>query len=85
MVFSGNACHKQATIPAIIGPEKEVPFAVTIFPAASETTAACPCAITSGFILPSKDGPIELKEVFVSDEFTAPTAITETASAGTAI
>ena len=85
MVLFGNACHKLATIPAITGLEKEVPFAVTIFPEESDKTTDCPCAITSGFTLPSKEGPIELKLVTVFEAFTAPTVSTEIPSAGTAI
>ena len=38
----GKACQKLATIPAIIGPENEVPLAVVIFPEVSDTTAFWP-------------------------------------------
>jgi hypothetical protein len=38
------------------GLENEVPFAVTIFPDASDKTTIDPCAITSGLILLSKMG-----------------------------
>jgi hypothetical protein len=66
----------------MIGLKKKFRLLLQYFPAASETIAVCPCHY-SGFILPSNDGPTRTKRRFVSDEFTAPTKSTETASAGT--
>ena len=60
LVFCGNACHKQATIPAVIGPEKEVPFAEEILPDAVATIELTPWATTSGLMRKSEDGTIEL-------------------------
>src|ERR1035437_5522484 len=82
----GCACHKHVAIPAVIGPENEVPLKYSISPVpGSPTTAGEPCAATFGFIRPSTLGPRELNPAKFFNESTAPTASVLSASAGVPI
>ena len=81
----GFACHKQATIPAVIGLEKDVPLLVVMLPLAFDTTLATPFATTSGLTLPSVLGPIELKFAKLKLASIAPTVIILSASPGKVI
>src|SRR5688572_30670106 len=81
----GKACQKAAAIPAIIGPENDVPLLRPTCPFGKTTAARKPWALTSGLILPSTVGPKELKLALKPSESTAPTASTESPSAGAPI
>ena len=65
-VSSGQACHKQATMPHIMGEAKEVPFALPWLPSVRITSAPSPTATISGFI--------RWSAVFPTDEKGARTA-----------
>jgi hypothetical protein len=73
-----------AIVPATIGVLKEVPFArenpdVVV---GLRTKTDWPGAVRSGLSLPSAVGPLELKSVSAPSESSAPTAMTESPSAG---
>ena len=81
-VSSGQACHRQATIPHIIGEEKEVPLAWRKLPSVPITSEPRPTATTSGFTRPSAVFPTEENGARTPYLFTAPTVITFSASPG---
>lgn len=78
----GQACHRQATIPHMIGEEKEVPLARRRLPSVPTISALRPTATTSGFTRPSAVLPTE--ENGASNFFLsiAPTVSTFSASPG---
>ena len=55
---------------------------IPIVPSVKPTTVEDPIATTSGFIRPSKLGPIELKDDLLPKAVTEPTVKMESASAG---
>ena len=78
----GYISHKQATAPAIIGPEKEVPLETTTSSFSFTTKTFPPSAKVSGFTLLSAEGPKEEKPTIFSLASTAPTEMMFFASAG---
>ena len=81
-VSSGQACHKQATMPHIMGEAKEVPFALPWLPSVRITSAPSPTATISGFIRWSAVFPTDEKGARTASLSTAPTVNTFSASPG---
>ena len=81
-VSSGQACHKQATMPHIMGEAKEVPFALPWLPSVRITSAPSPTATISGFIRWSAVFPTDEKGARTASLSTAPTVNTFPASPG---
>ena len=77
-----KSAAKPAAKPAIKGAENDVPFKLEIFPFDRLATVPRPIAETSGLILLSKLGPVELNEALNPVRSTAPTLNMESASAG---
>ena len=81
-VSFGQACHRQAIIPHIIGEEKEVPLARRRLPSVPITSEFRPTATTSGFTRPSAVFPTEENGASSPLLLTAPTVIIFSASPG---
>src|SRR5690606_2945702 len=77
----GFTCSILATTPATSGLAKDVPALERYSPGVATYTID-PGAETSGLIRPSAVGPKELNDARVESGRTAPTAITESPSAG---
>ena len=56
-VNSGKACNRQVIRPAMFGVANEVPFPVIIVPVVDDKAVPTPTEATSGFTLPSLEGP----------------------------
>src|SRR5690606_1948914 len=81
----GYFCHIPARSPVTIGAAREVPLGIPRPPDGLITETPMPIAPTSGFILPSADGPIELIGLLTPFAFVAATASTCSLSAGVVI
>ena len=84
-VISRCSCHRHAVRPATMGQEKEVPITDVSVPRSESIFVGLPCAITSGFTLPSAEGPTLLNEALRRSGVTAPTHSISRASAGNPI